>query len=339
MAEEATPEQRIYDLLSAEEGEHEGAPEPVEEPEQASAEPEEPAQTEPQEPEKAETGEDTEEIEIASFADLAEHLGVDVGDLYQIPINLSGDKGSVPLGEIKDKLQEAEDIRARQAEIEQLSEQRNEELQRFAQATQQATIQGNALINMAEQELARDYQSVNWQELRQYDPAEYAAKQQEFQQRNQQIQGAKQQALQQQQQWSMQQAEMMQQQLPEQEKQLAKLVPEFADPKTASVEKPKVAEYLGKFGFNPQEISGLYDARQVALAYKAMKYDELQNATPSKKKVLKVGGKPIKPGKASSKADKRTQASSDARMRLKKSGSVHDMAAILNSDEYLGDIS
>ena len=99
-----------------------------------------------------------------------------------------------------------------------------------------------------------------------------------------------------------------------------------------------MAKYLVDSGYTPEEISNVYRSRDVAIAYKAMQFDKLKASKPATKRVVKIGSKPMKPGKSQSKADQRQSQNADARARLKKSGDYRDMAALLNSDEFLGDL-
>ena len=350
MAEQAmSVEERISDFLRVEEEGEAPHPEteaakPEPQPEEVNEEPAQDSEVEEAptaEKEESPSGEDVEELNISSFNELAEHLGIDIADMYQlaVPINTPEGRKEITLGEWKDSVQASEQLKAERAKLSEIAEQREAELRNFSESIQHSMTQANAVVQMAEHELMRDYQSVNWQELREYDPAEFAAKQQEFGQRQNQIQQAKQNALQQMQMAQQQQMMMLQESLPEQQKALTKLIPSWENESTASAEKAKVAEFLVKAGFKPDEVNNLYDARAVALAYKAMKYDELKSEkTPAKNKVLKIGKKPIKPGKAQSKSEKRESANRDQRVRLKKSGDVKDLAALLNTDEFLGDM-
>jgi hypothetical protein len=353
MAEQAeTVTQRISALLEAEETAEmppeaqeepkkrrepvqEAQPEPDEQPEQVQE-----TEEKPEQDASDEASEDVEETTIGSLSELATELGVDVADLYnlKIPINTEDGRKEVTLGEWKDTLQSVESLNSQKSKLAEQAQQRDEMLQSMNQAMQERLTQSEALIQMAEHELMSQYQNVNWQELRQYDPAEYAAKQQEFQARSGQIQQAKQQALQTAQENMLQQQQMIQSRLPEEHSKLMKLIPSWKDESTAEVERPKVAKYLVDSGFRPEEVSSLVDARLATIAYKAWQFDQLKSSKPATKKLVKIGSKPIKPGRSQSKAEQRASLNADARGRLKKSGSVKDMAALLNSDEYLGDL-
>lgn len=348
MAEEAlSVEDRINGLLLEEDREAGLEPEAPEQPQKKQPVAEEAEKETEQPEEKAATEEETpnaepeaEERTISSLQELAEELGVEVADLYklQIPVNTPDGRKEITLGEWKDSIQAAETVKAQQAKLSEQLEQRQALIDEWGQKMQESLAQTSSVLQMAEQELVRDYQSVNWQELRQYDPAEFAAKQQEFSQRQAQINQAKQVGLQQWQDSQRQRAEMVQKMMPEQMQLLGKLIPEWADSGTAEVEKPKVAKFLAALGYKQEEIANLYDARAVAVAYKAMKYDELKASKPASKKVLKIGSRPIKPGKSQSKAEQAEAVTRDQRMRLKKTGSVNDLAALLNNDEFLGDM-
>lgn len=339
MAEQAqTVEERIGALLEAEENPQ---PEAQEAPPEAQEAPPEEVKAEPEgQEETPEKAEEAEEVSISTLHELAQEVGVDVADLYnlKVPINTADGRKEITLGEWKDSVQSAETVNTQKAELAEKQKQYEELLQNAAKRAHEQAQQNAVFLQMAEADLARDYQAVNWDELRMTDPAEWSAKQTEFNQRNQQIQQAKYQAQVQVEQGLEAQRQMLAQKLPEEEANLSKLIPSWTDKGVAEVERQEVAKYLVESGYTPEEISNVYKSRDVAIAYKAMQFDKLKASKPAAKRVVKIGSKPIKPGKSQSKADQRSSQSADQRARLKKSGDYRDMAALLNSDEFLGDM-
>lgn len=110
---------------------------------------------------------------------------------------------------------------------------------------------------------------------------------------------------------------------------LAQAIPEFADAKTASKLKQDIVQSAAKYGFSPEELTGIADARQVQVLYDAMRYRQMM---ASKQKVTEkvASARPvIKPGVARTTAEgKKTQAQK-VRARMKQSGDVDDVAAFL----------
>lgn len=122
------------------------------------------------------------------------------------------------------------------------------------------------------------------------------------------------------------------QMLQQQVARLKEAVPEFADPETAK----KLREALidtgsREYGYSPEELSQIVDARQIRILHDAHKWRQQQKARAEAKqktaeapKVLKAGPKPAP--NASKKA--KTQ---QAKARMAKSGSVDDVANFLLS--------
>ena len=122
MAEQAmSVEERISDFLRVEEEGEAPHPEteaakPEPQPEEVNEEPAQDSEVEEAptaEKEESPSGEDVEELNISSFNELAEHLGIDIADMYQlaVPINTPEGRKEVTLGEWKDSVQAAEQLK------------------------------------------------------------------------------------------------------------------------------------------------------------------------------------------------------------------------------------
>lgn len=161
-------------------------------------------------------------------------------------------------------------------------------------------------IGYMEAKIAYDRQLGEWQQ-----------QQQQFQQLEQRQQQMNQQALQ----------AHLQQEL----QALQAEIPEFADPQKAAQLKGKLVETGLAYGFTPEALDQITDAKAVRVLHDAMKYRELMGAKGEAERgvsqarpVVKSGAK--KPAK-SSKVRRQQQAAA----RMKKTGSVEDVANFLLS--------
>ena len=122
------------------------------------------------------------------------------------------------------------------------------------------------------------------------------------------------------------------QMLQQQVARLKEAVPEFADPDTAKKLREALIDVGSReYGYSPEELSQIVDARQIRILHDAYKYRQQQRARSEAKqkvadapKVMKAGPKP-KPN-----ASKKAKAQ-QTKARMAKTGSVDDVANFLLS--------
>lgn len=113
---------------------------------------------------------------------------------------------------------------------------------------------------------------------------------------------------------------------------LPELVPAWKDPKAYERDRPALRSYLGKIGYSDEEINQAYDPRAVAMAWKAMRYDELTSkritptAPAAQKPMPSTAAAP-----APSQATSERRASQQARNRLAQTGRIDDAAAAIRA--------
>lgn len=114
---------------------------------------------------------------------------------------------------------------------------------------------------------------------------------------------------------------------------LPELIPAWKDPKAYERDRTAMRSYLGKVGYSDEEINQAYDPRAVALAWKAMRYDELTSKTlkpapaPLEKAVRPTPAAPAPTGQQNAVR----RASREARNRLAQTGRVDDAAAAIRA--------
>lgn len=311
-------------------------PEVQPEEEQTAEEPTDDATTEQEEPVVEEKKEEEEQPWIPETVDeLAEGLGVDLDAVKAIKIKtkVDGVEADVPLGEVIKNYQLNKALTDRS---EALAHERKtlEEQARLYTADYQAKLQDlGSWQGILETRLREQVAAVDWQQLREEDPAEYAAKRQEYTERIAEIESMKasmeshrQALMQQQQQAYLTQIEQVVQ---ENIKKLPNLIPEYKDEAFRKKDMADIKDYLVKQGFSEQEVRTVFDARQVAIARKAKLYDQMQTSVDPKIKQIKDKPKFIKPTARDTKEQLATRDTEKKIKRALKSQNTDDWANVL----------
>lgn len=139
-----------------------------------------------------------------------------------------------------------------------------------------------------------------------------------------------------------QQAYLMQQQseqqgraykayLAEQAQLLTQRIPDFADAKKAGELKRALIEAGSQhYGFSPEELQGVSDARHVQVLHDAMRYRQLMAGKERvQEKVAQVNRPVVRPGAKRTETDGKKSVIEKARSRMRSTGSVDDVAAFL----------
>jgi hypothetical protein len=197
---------------------------------------------------------------------------------------------------LKEAISQTQYSKANEEKARNLAEERKtfeSERQQVAEAYQQQLQQIQGLGEMLQNKLTQDFQSIDWDRLRVTDPAEWAAKQQEFAQRNQELMQAGQMLGQQMkaQQDQLAQAEAQErQQIVQSERQLMiESNPEWADEDKMKAGLTEIVEYAKSSGFSDEELQDVIYSRHVNVLKKAMLFDKGQ--TVAEKKVQKQAPK------------------------------------------------
>jgi len=329
-----SPEQRIANFLTPESE----APEPA-----PSSEPEEyyEAAEAPQEnlreapPETQAEYEEPEGQEIEEWNQLAEYLEADPGDLYNLKVSLDTPDGpeKVTIEQLKDTYRENLKYQREAQQLEITRQQAAAQIQQAAQALQAKEQQAAELLNYVESNFYQEMGRVNWDQLRQTNPAEYAALRLQYQERQNQLANLKAQAAvrwEQAQREQAQRADLYERELLQREARLLQsAVPEWNDPVVAEREKQEIASFLLNRGFSPEEVAGLKLHKQVLLARDAMRYQRSKGEA-AKNKVFKLGKKVLSPGARTSRADQTSNDTRRLRSSLKKSGNYKDAAVLIS---------
>lgn len=284
---------------------------------------EEAEEVEQEAPEEGQAEEETEE-EVTE----EEERDIVAEEDLKYTIKVDGEELEVGIDELKNGYQrQADYTRKSQA----LAEQRKgtEAIQsERQQLEQERQMYANGLQMLQEQQSAKlnDFDTVEWETLKQEDPYQYMIKKDEYRDAQESINSlaAEQRLVQQEQ---AQQAQQARSHFVQQEyARLIEALPEWNDSK--STVKKDVQEYATSVGFRPEEISQLADHRSVLIIKKAMEFDRLTTKVAPKKKAVKRVPKVQKSGRGNSNEDAAAEAVNKKRARLRKSGKQDDAASL-----------
>ena len=226
---------------------------------------------------------------------LANELGLDADKLTlnedgEILINLKVN-GKTEQVDLKEAISQTQFSKANDEKARTLAEERKtfeSERAQVAKAYQSQLRQIQGLGEMLQNKLTQDFQSIDWDRLRVTDPAEWAAKQQEFAQRNQELQQAGQMLGQQMRYEQEQQAQVEAQERAEilqNERQLMiESNPGWADEAKMKGDLKEIVEYAQASGFSDEELQDVIYSRHVNVLKKAMLYDQGQTVVDKKRK-------------------------------------------------------
>lgn len=280
------------------------------------------------------------EVSIEDISQLADHLGIDVSEMYNLRVPITDSEGKrrdITLGEWKDGFQLNEQAQKVQKQAQEEYDALTKQRQEFEQQAQAAAAQTQRYIQAAQKELTQEFNAINWESLRQQDPGQYAVKRQDFIERNARLGQLEQQAAQE---WQQQQTQLQQQReaqygkyLEREQQALYESIPEWRNEEAARTEKSRVSEYLQSTGYTPEEIGNAADHRAIVLARKAMLWDESQKkADTAKKKVLKIGKRVLKPSTRQSKATQTMSRERELKAAVRKGGGkMDDVAALIQA--------
>lgn len=331
-------ERRMSDVEPPEEIQEEELPADMEEMEVEAEEVEEDVEPE----------EDEAEPTYESINQLAEAMGLTTDEFLntiKATRKIDGIEEEVTLAELRAGNQRDADYRKKTTELAELKKATEAEYQQKSAVLTEKLAQADRLLANAENEIAQEYNSIDWNELEQNDPDEWTRKRLKFQERYNAVQNKKQALAQEfnniRQEQQVKQQEAIKARIAEEYNTMLSVIPEWENTETRNKENAEISDYLVSIGFKPEEIAykedgngnivnpGITDHRFMLLARDAAKYrNKAQNVDASKKKVVPLP-KFVKPGAKQSKNEKRLQVKKTATDRFMKTGSRDDLVAAM----------
>lgn len=314
-------------------------------PDQSKAQPEESGEPESEtletkateeEPEKKDAQE--EEIALSTVAELAEATGLEMDAILGLKVQAKIDDkvSEVPLSQILKSYQLEGHLTKEQQKVSEFKKALEYEKETRIKALDEKLKTADAVVVALEKQIMGEFQSVNWLELRQTDPAEYAARKQEYAERYQQIEQLKHGVrgeLQKLEQEGMEEARKTHEKyIQEQASKATEFFPELSNPEKAGVFKSELKSYLQSppYGYSEAEIdSGVVDHRQLVLIQKAMLYDKATKKSDIVKKKVITLPKVLKPGVLKGTKEQSSDKLKALRDKLKKTGKPDDAANLI----------
>ncbi len=273
----------------------------------------------PPEGDEADEGETAEDA-----ADVEEDANEPLSDDALVTVKIDGKTEQITLKEAREGYQ-------RQADYSRNMQALRQEKQQIAAVAQQVELERNQygqLVGALRQQLEQlAPQEPNWEQLHREDPLNFPIVEKQWRDYKERLVAAR--------------AEeerlsyMQQQQVNEQLKQkvtqgyqeLQELVPEWKDTARFKAAQSKLREYGRKVGYTDEELSQVYNARDVLMLEKARRFDELMANRPKPQQTGQNAPKPMRTGSTAAIPRQNTQFDK-ARNRLKSSGRVEDAAAL-----------
>ena len=213
-----------------------------------------------------------------------------------VTVKIDGQEKAVPLEDVIKSFQLEGHVNNKSIELSNQKVQFEQEQQAVRQVFQQQMQQNQQLGNLAMQMLNHDYQKIDWNSLRANNPAEFAAMQQEFQQRQHGIQQYLGQIQQQTVLEAQQQQQNLQQQLAAENERLMGARPEWRDQKAFSKDREQMSQYARSVGFKDAELGQIFDHRYMLILHDAARYQALQAAAPQALKQVRQAPVMAAPG-------------------------------------------
>lgn len=314
-------------------------PEPkAPEPERQELEAPEPvADGEVHEPTEQDDHEVTERYTLADFAEATELEPDALLERMEVEVTRDGEAKKLSLKEVLDgyRWNAANTQRAQE-----IAEQRRK-IEEQTQATGQLHDQAQAVMQIQWQDIAQDaetleqqYRAMPWEQLRARGDGSYADAEAQFARRRQEIEARKSkvetaytQVMQQRQELAQrQQAEVM----PRQREAMFSMIPEWRDTAVMSREAEQMTRFVNeRFGFTPEEVSSLTDARVVGALHRLWKLESRTSDAAVAAKKVKTPPKSMKPGQRTARKSAADERRQKAAAKLRRTGRRGDLADLV----------
>ena len=247
--------------------------------------------------------------------------------VYQVKVN--GEDLELTLDELKSFAQQGADYTKKTQQVAEERKAVQAERQAIEEAKQLRDAYAQRLQEMAKV-LDASAQGEDLEYLKETDPIGYSVRIAERQEQREKLQAVQQEQYRIAQQQQAEQSQQLQMFLSQQAQELARQLPEYADPEKGEKLRSEMRQFAKtSLGFSDDDISNIRDSRQVLTLHKAMMYDKLQKAKPNINKKVSQAPKTLKSGNGV----KPTTSDSVKRQKqqLKQTGRVRDAAKLFEN--------
>jgi hypothetical protein len=301
----ATEDGAVYDqLVEMLSGEPEQQEEPAAETEEESTD--DVIEVEADEAAIEEVSENDAEIddgEALSLDDIAPYLGMesdrfDVSENgeFMVKVKVDGQESSATLNDIVKSYQLEGHLNKSQMEVAEAKKALTQQQAEFEESSKTKLQQLEDLAGVAQKQLLKDFEAVDWNDLKEYDKAEWSVRREEMKERQEEIQQLMQVVGQ-------ERAQQQQQYIAAELQKIPTVIPEWADAGVRDTELKGISTWLTGQGFSQDEQAQIYDSRQFAILRKAWQFDQLQQTKPEVSKKVKKAKKLVKGGTVKSQGE------------------------------------
>jgi hypothetical protein len=276
------------------------------------------------EEEAEEADDDTEEDDDSEYEDEEE-----VEEEQTFTVKAAGEEKQVTLDELKKSYQLGSDYTKKTQEIAEQRKVIEQEAKAIIEARQVRDEYSQKLQAVQQFLVGSNDSREDLAAMKENDPIGYAVKVAEMTEKKEQLQlvQAEQRRIAQQQQAD--RSAQMQRIVEQESQKLAQSLPEFSDKVKGEQIRNDIRSYGKSVGFTDEELSQVYDSRQVLTIHKAMMYDKLIKSKPGMKKKVSNAPKMVKGGaKVKQSVTDRTK---KQMQRLQQTGSARDAAALFEN--------
>lgn len=258
----------------------------VEPPEQATSTPTTPASPEQKEVEAA--------PEYVNLDDYLQKAGLERDSFLTLPVRVG--EADLPLADVLKRAEAHQDYSTQSNALAERQKAWDAEQAQQKSLWDQRLKAAETLGNLAYQDLVREYQSINWDQLSQQDPGRWAVLNTQFQQRVANIQAALQQIEGQHQEAVKQQQAQFQQNLTTEREKLFKVIPEWRDKDKFNAARDRMTGYAKDLGFSDQEVASISDHRYLRVLHEASQWRQLQAQSVKALKQVRAAPQISNPG-------------------------------------------
>lgn len=273
--------------------------------------------------EEVEEGDDTQRTEESEETEEEEPEDEDESENQLYTVKVDGKEVEITLDELQSGYTRQSDYSRKTGELAQQRKAIMQEAQAIQQERQQYAQALGQMQSDADRQL-NEYKQIDWDQLREQDPMLFMQRRDEQRDLEKSIDDSHKQQQQLQVQAQQYQVQRFNADVEHGRDKLLAVMPDWDDKVSKSVREFGLNE-----GFSSEELSGITDHRSMAVLRKAMMYDKIQNAQPSKKKVKAGTPQYVEPGVSKSKGDVSAKKRAEKINKLRKSGSIHDGADLI----------
>ena len=272
-------------------------------------------------------------LELEDFAKLlgvdADKLDLDDDGQPVFKTKIDGVEGQVKVNDLLKSYQLEGHLNNKNMEVVEAKKALDNEIQQFNQVANSRLQQLDGALNLANQQLYQEFNSIDWKSLESQDPQAYVVTRQKFADRQAQINHSLGVLQQNQQQAQAQQQQQLQERVQAEKQSLFNKVPEWNTEESWQKGNAEIRTGLTKhYGLEEEILNDVVDHRFVLIARDALKYRNLQEGKPN---VLNKVKKAPKVSKSSAPKGKTSQSQKSLKLMktIKDSGGKHGIEALL----------